>query len=481
MPSSINTPSRLGRYERPSDVVILGSGIIGLCSALEIVKLSPTSKVVLVEASPGKLIAGGASSYAGGFIACGPDWHDPPSRDLARLSWECHSALAAELDGPDAYGWRESGAVGLAVGGHGESRSKYRTLPGAAAEDQQDAAVDWLEGDREQLSTEGGVAQIDPALFCQHLFRHLETAYSTRFRIVFGRATRIEQPAALAAAASKVLPQSIGLGKKTLHIHVHEGNHEDKISFDRLLVACGPWSAAVCETLDLPPIPLTNLPGHSLLIRPAPSSSSDRNPSSSPVDLPPEAVFAGIDGSVGGVHASTSGLARGLTKEEKREGFTRSPEFFVRRKKAGEDRELVYVAGENSIPETPTPRGGEQQQPLLPNRLPSTVDGVKDLLDEACVGRLKRAAGAVSPLLKEENGAVIEKQQFCYRPISSDRQPIVGALRSPDMFVATGHGPWGICLSAGTGRVVAEMMLGRPLSADISGLSVERFTPSARL
>lgn len=63
----------------PSQVVILGSGIIGLCSAYEVLKLSPTSKVVLVEASPGNLIAGGASSYAGGFIACGPDCEYHPS------------------------------------------------------------------------------------------------------------------------------------------------------------------------------------------------------------------------------------------------------------------------------------------------------------------------------------------------------------------------------------------------------------------
>ncbi|TKA53306.1 hypothetical protein B0A53_04324 [Rhodotorula sp. CCFEE 5036] len=448
----------------PSQVIILGSGIIGLCSAYEVLKLSPTSetKVVLVEASPGNLIAGGASSYAGGFIACGSDWHDPPSRALARLSWERHTALAAELNGPDAYGWRECGAVGLAVGGHGESRSKYRTLPGAATtEDEKAAAVDWLEGEREQLSTEGGVAQIDPALFCQHLLQHLCTAFADRFRVVFGRSTSIVQPAALATAASKVLPERVGLGKESLCVQLNAGGVEEKISFDRLLVACGPWSAAVCETLGLPPIPLTNLPGHSLLIRPA-SRTPDQHHSTTSVDLPPEAVFAGIDGAVGGVHASTSGLARGLTDEEKRDGFTRSPEFFVRRKKAGEERELVYVAGENSIPETRlTPSvsstSGYHHHPL-PNRLPSTVDGVRDLLDEACVGRLKRAAGAVSPLLKEENGAVIERKQFCYRPISSDRQPIIGALRAPDVFVATGHGP-----------------------ADISGLGMQRFTPSARL
>lgn len=57
----------------PLEIAVLGSGIIGLCSAHQVLQLSPTARVTLVEASPGRLIAGGASSYAGGFIACGPD------------------------------------------------------------------------------------------------------------------------------------------------------------------------------------------------------------------------------------------------------------------------------------------------------------------------------------------------------------------------------------------------------------------------
>ncbi|GAA6020319.1 hypothetical protein JCM8202_002620, partial [Rhodotorula sphaerocarpa] len=395
--------------------------------------------------------------------------HDKPSQDLARLSWEVHNALAAELDGPNAYGWRECAAVGLAVGGHGESRSKYRSLPGAAAHRDTAARRDWLEGDREDLSTEGGVAQIDPADFCKHLHSHLERVYPDRFRTVFGRATSIRPPSRAGE-------------KKSLELaRVAEGaNAPRSLPFDRLLIACGPWSAAVCETLKLPPLPLTNLPGHSLLIRPASGAHT--------VDLPSEAVFAGIDGSVGGVHASTSGLARGLTDEEKAEGYTRSPELFVRRTRRGETRELIYVAGENSIPETPK-RGGSTAAagagvslavPPLPNRLPQSVDEVRDLLDERLIGRLKRAAGAVSPLLKEENGATIERQQFCYRPISSDREPILGPLQLPDVFVATGHGPWGICLSAGTGRVMAEFLLDRPPSADVRGLSVVRFNHQER-
>ena len=87
--------------------------------------------------------------------------------------------------------------------------------------------------------------------------------------------------------------------------------------------------------------------------------------------------------------------------------YTQCPEFFVRK------NGLVYVAGENSIPES-----AKASDVGLPNKLPRTVDEVKDMLDEECVGRLKRAAGAISPFLKEENGAKIEKTQ-----VSLDRHP----------------------------------------------------------
>jgi len=117
-------------------------------------------------------------------------------------------------------------------------------------------------------------------------------------------------------------------------------------------------------------------------------------------ELPSGAVFAGIDGAIHGVNGESFGLARGLTEEEKSRGYTRAPEFFVRK------NGLVYVAGENSIPGSAV-----ESKVGLPNKLPSTTDEVKKMIDEECVGRLKRAAGAVSPFLKEENGAVIERTQ----------------------------------------------------------------------
>lgn len=210
-----------------------------------------------------------------------------------------------------------------------------------------------------------------------------------------------------------------------------------------------------------------------------------------------------------GVHAATGGVARALTREEREEGFTRSPEFFPRADGS------VYVAGENSIPSV---GGGESAG--LPNRLPEKAEEVKKLLDPKLVERLINSAGAVSKALDVKRGAVIEKQQvrsafssmssaltllsqFCYRPITPDGEPLIGELK-PGVFVATGHGPWGITLapgsslsppriglahplfSAATGKIISEIVLApagtKPvLSADVSGLGLERFAGVAKL
>ncbi|GAA5927723.1 hypothetical protein JCM10213_000876 [Rhodosporidiobolus nylandii] len=454
-------------------IVILGSGIVGLSCAYYALTLSPSARVTLVEASSQGTIAGGASSNSGGFIAAGSAWHEPPSRSLARLSWDCHVSLAERLNGAEKWGWRECGAVGLAVGGTDESRSKYRTLPGGVKKEQVRAEGGklppgtWVEGEREELSTEGGVGQLDPAVFCRTVYGHLSSTYSSRFTTIFGKATSLS-------------PASSSSSRRTLSIRPHPFSSSSAptlLALDKLVIAAGPWSAAVCSQLALPPIPLSNLPGHSLLIRPSLSGYTPPSAATTTdgrVALPSEALFAGISGAVGGVHASTSGLARGLTEEEKAEGYTRSPELFVR------TNGLIFVAGENAIP---SDEAAGESRVGLPNKLPGTVDEVKDMLDKRLVDRLKRAAGAVSPLLKEENGAVIVKEQFCYRPVFDDREPVIGELE-PGVIIATGHGPWGITLAPGTGKVVAELALGRKseeLSADISSLGPQRFQIKAKL
>jgi glycine/D-amino acid oxidase-like deaminating enzyme len=50
----------------------------------------------------------------------------------------------------------------------------------------------------------------------------------------------------------------------------------------------------------------------------------------------------------------------------------------------------------------------------------------------------------------------------CARPASPDGRPLLGPLATPGLFLATGHGPWGVSLGPGSARLVADAVLGKP-------------------
>ncbi|KAI5478667.1 FAD dependent oxidoreductase [Pseudohyphozyma bogoriensis] len=422
-------------------IVIIGGGIMGLCSAYYLLTASPKSSVTLIENC--RSIAPGASSYAAGFLAggTGNSWQGMPSRPLARLSWKLHVELAEKLDGARKYGFRETKAVGLAVGGEGEQRSAYRVLPKGKEEL---VEHDWLRGEREDLTGDGGIGQLDPAQFCRVLHA---TCTTLGLKTHYGC-----DPVAVSPPSST--------GPRTLTINQTSPKSSSiNIDFTKLLITAGPWTAALLDRLSLPQLPIINLPGHSVIIRPALSSK----------ELPAEAVFAGISTTAGGHRTSTSKSksARSLTAEELSEGYTKSPELFTRA--SG----VVYLAGENTIPSTTNPLAGLGG----PHKLPPKAEDVKTLVDPALIKRLTTSAGVVSPNLDINTGAVLEAAQFCYRPITPDGEPIIDEIEK-SVYVASGHGPWGITLAPGTGKVMSEMMLGKELSADISKLRAARFKQS---
>ena len=50
----------------------------------------------------------------------------------------------------------------------------------------------------------------------------------------------------------------------------------------------------------------------------------------------------------------------------------------------------------------------------------------------------------------------------CPRPQSHDGRPVLGPVPGVEgLFVAAGHGPWGISAGPGSARLVADAMLGR--------------------
>lgn len=44
------------------------------------------------------------------------------------------------------------------------------------------------------------------------------------------------------------------------------------------------------------------------------------------------------------------------------------------------------------------------------------------------------------------------------RPVIADALPLVGATRTPGVYVAGGHGMWGVTLGPVTGRLLAEQI-----------------------
>ena len=100
---------------------------------------------------------------------------------------------------------------------------------------------------------------------------------------------------------------------------------------------------------------------------------------------------------------------------------------------------------------------------------------------------------------KEVDGKVedleVVRTGLCFRPVTDRGTPILGRIAGERLggggrsvgvggrkitggdddygvWIAAGHGPWGISLSLGTGLVIAEMMQGKKTSADVRGLAL---------
>ncbi len=70
----------------------------------------------------------------------------------------------------------------------------------------------------------------------------------------------------------------------------------------------------------------------------------------------------------------------------------------------------------------------------------------------------RRGARFVPALARAPTGSV----RACARPLSADGLPLLG--RAPgrdDIFIAAGHGPWGVSLGPASARLVADLVLGR--------------------
>lgn len=61
------------------------------------------------------------------------------------------------------------------------------------------------------------------------------------------------------------------------------------------------------------------------------------------------------------------------------------------------------------------------------------------------------------------------------RPMTPDGTPVIGPTRYDNLFLNTGHGTLGWTMSCGSGRLVADMVMGHKPEIDINGLTAARY------
>lgn len=73
-------------------------------------------------------------------------------------------------------------------------------------------------------------------------------------------------------------------------------------------------------------------------------------------------------------------------------------------------------------------------------------------------------------------GDVANAEFWCgLRPMTPDGTPVIGKTSIAKLFLATGHGTLGWTMAAGTARVLADVIGGRPPGLDLAGLGIERY------
>ena len=61
------------------------------------------------------------------------------------------------------------------------------------------------------------------------------------------------------------------------------------------------------------------------------------------------------------------------------------------------------------------------------------------------------------------------------RPMTPDGPPILGRTPIANLFLNVGHGSQGWSMACGSGRVVADLVVGRQPEIDLEGLTLARY------
>ncbi|PYH93134.1 FAD dependent oxidoreductase superfamily [Aspergillus ellipticus CBS 707.79] len=426
--------------------VILGGGIIGSSIAYYLSENQPKEEIHVIESSS-KLFCG-ASGYAAGFLA--KDWFAPSLAPLGELSFNLHESLAAENGGAEKWGYMKGTALSLGSasnkgGARGDDwlrAGTSRAETAAATTGTKAAEVpDWMTqqqgGIVEQISDKDTTAQVDPSRLCKFL---MDTCTS--------RGVKLHYP----AKASSLVKDESGTitGVKVVDYNTQA---ESTIPCTNLILCAGPWTPQVLR--DLFPasevsLPIYSLAGYSLVVR-SPRHTLEHE----------QKTYGGMSHALFTTYPPSCGF---------------SPELFSRQ---GSE---IYIAGLNTteipLPERPDDFHASMDQTQMDKLKAATV---------RLLGKLPEGSVESSDDALNVDDLEITREGLCFRPASERGTPFVTRVedsllgdgvkigvgeKKGGVFVASGHGPWGISLSLGTGKVVADMVSGVQPAADVSGLGV---------
>lgn len=430
--------------------VIIGAGIIGTSTAYYLSKKS-SNRIYLIESSP-ELFAS-ASGYAAGFLA--RDWFSRPLSKLGALSFDLHKQLADEHGGFERWGYCPSTATSLeeTVGegdddwlGEGLSRVRVaaKEQENRDGEDNSDAPP-WLKlkdpSKLDIISRGDTTAQIDPRQLCEFLLRECQS-----------RGVHLHQPARATSLSRSDLDDGMIYNVKVQRLDAKPGKPpEETISCKSLVIAAGAWSPHVFQTLfpeSKTKLPISSLAGHSLLLK------SSRWPL--PAYLSPKTTNTGSSAVEDPRQVSQAPTCHALFTTSLATSTPYSPELFSRfsspssisadttRNSPARQEGYIYIAGLNS--------------PTYP--LPS--DPTRRTLDPSSISALHSTADH----LMGANSYEVVRESVCWRPVATAKRkggaPVIGCLEKAmgeegkGVWIAAGHGAWGISLSVGTGYCLAE-------------------------
>jgi glycine/D-amino acid oxidase-like deaminating enzyme len=138
--------------------------------------------------------------------------------------------------------------------------------------------------------------------------------------------------------------------------------------------------------------------------------------------------------------------------------------------------EYREASGEILTPELFPRADGTTWVCAISTLVPVPVDPADVAPDAGAHARLEALCRNISPALA---AAPIKARQACFRPVTEDGLPLIGALPGIDgAYVATGHSVWGMLNAPATGEAMSELILdGAARRVDLAPFAPARLPP----